>query len=331
MSYTVKQESFADIAQYANPGNTLAWNLIFTLPQWLAAWWQSFGSGAELHLTAVWLDSKIIGIAPLQLKKQTASFIGSTDVCDYLDFVVVPGMERDFFTALLDDLSKKGIERLDLVSLRPYSAVITGLLPLARERKYEVVCQQKEVSVEMDLPQTWEEYLAMLDSKQRHEVKRKLTRLDKSGVKASYYTLDESNAIYGAMDSFFKLFSESRSDKADFMTPRMDTFFRSMSGAMSQAGLLRLGVLELNRQISAMLMYFDYNGCISLYNSGYNPYYSNLSVGLLSKVFCIRDSIQKGRKKFDFLKGAENYKYYLGGRDVPIHHCQINIMSERKE
>ena len=33
----------------------------------------------------------------------------------------------------------------------------------------------------------------------------------------------------------------------------------------------------------------------------------------------------KIKKRFDFLKGAESYKYHLGGREVPIYRCQITI------
>jgi CelD/BcsL family acetyltransferase involved in cellulose biosynthesis len=94
---------------------------------------------------------------------------------------------------------------------------------------------------------------------------------------------------------------------------------------MAQIGLLRLGVLELDGQPLAEIMCFDYNGCIYLYNSGYDPQYTALSAGLLSKVLAIKDSIEKGKSRFDFLKGAETYKYHLGGREVPLYRCQITI------
>jgi CelD/BcsL family acetyltransferase involved in cellulose biosynthesis len=48
-------------------------------------------------------------------------------------------------------------------------------------------------------------------------------------------------------------------------------------------------------------------------------------VGLLCKVLCIKESIQEGKKRFDFLKGAETYKYHLGGGEVPLYSCQITI------
>ena len=127
------------------------------------------------------------------------------------------------------------------------------------------------------------------------------------------------------MASFLKLFSESREDKANFMTARMESFFRSLADTMVEAGLLRLGILELDTLPTAMVMCFDYNDCVYLYNSGYNPGYGNLSVGLLSKVLHIKDSIQRGRRKFDFLKGGEPYKYHLGGKEIPLHSCHIII------
>ena len=94
---------------------------------------------------------------------------------------------------------------------------------------------------------------------------------------------------------------------------------------MALARLLKLGVLELDTLPVAMIMCFDYNGCLYLYNSGYDPQYTSLSVGLLSKVLCIKESIQEGKKRFDFLKGDETYKHHLGGREVPLSRCRITI------
>jgi CelD/BcsL family acetyltransferase involved in cellulose biosynthesis len=68
---------------------------------------------------------------------------------------------------------------------------------------------------------------------------------------------------------------------------------------------------------------FDYNNDIYLYNSAYDPAYSSLSVSLLLKVFNIRDAVENGKKRFDFLSGDEPYKYDLGGHDVPLYRCLI--------
>ena len=94
---------------------------------------------------------------------------------------------------------------------------------------------------------------------------------------------------------------------------------------MADLQVLKFGILTLNSQIVSMIIVFNYRESVYLYNSAYNPEYDSLSVGLLCKVFCIKDSIEKGYKLFDFLKGDEIYKYHLGGKQFPIFRCQINI------
>jgi CelD/BcsL family acetyltransferase involved in cellulose biosynthesis len=325
MSYVLTVENFDSLASYrANLSHSLRWNSPFVLPLWLKVWWQEFGAEAELYLSTVRQREKVIGIVPLLVREGRASLIGSVDVCDYLDFVVVPGRERDFFSVLLDDLREKGINQLDLRPLRPDSTVLTHLVSIAQNRGYEVLCRPEDVSLELDLPSTWDEYLAILTAKQRHEVRRKLRRLAEAG-KVDYHFVEDSVAVHDAMDAFLKMFTESRTDKAVFLTAQMESFFRSLADNMAEVGLLRLGILELDTQPTAMVMCVDYNDCMYLYNSAYNPQYNSLSVGLLCKVLCIKESIQEGKKRFDFLKGAETYKYHLGGGEVPLYSCQITI------
>ncbi len=325
MSYIVTQESFDSLAYcWADSSHRLRWSSIFVLPTWLKVWWQEFGSGSELYLRAIRQREKTIGIAPLLVRERVASIIGSADVCDYLDFVIAPGMESDFFGVLLDDLKAKGINHLDLSPLRPDSTVLTNLVGIAQNQKYEVLCNLVDVSLELDLPSTWDEYLGILTGKQRHEVKRKLRRLWEAG-NVDYHIVEDSAAVHDIMDTFLKLFSKTRKEKATFMTTKMESFFRSLADNMAKAGLLKLGILELDTVPTAMIMCFDYNDCMYLYNSGYDPRYNTLSAGLLCKVLCIKESIREGKKRFDFLKGGETYKYQLGGREVPLYRCQITI------
>ena len=325
MSYTITRESFDSLASYwSSSTNQLKWDSVFVLPAWLEAWWRVFQPATELYLCAIRQESDIIGIAPLQIKETEASFIGSPDVCDYMDFVTAPGKERDFFSILLDDLKQQSITRLDLAHLRADSTAYTALLNIAGERNYETICHEVASSLEMDLPPTFDEYLENLSAKQRHEVRRKLRRLSESG-KIDYRYITVNEGIADLLNTFLKLFALSWEDKASFMTPRMESFFRAIADAMAALGLLWFGTLEVDTVTAAMTMGFDYNDTVYLYNSAYDPEYSYLSVGILSKVLGIKESLQMGRKKWDFLKGDEPYKYNLGGSAVPLHSCQIAI------
>jgi CelD/BcsL family acetyltransferase involved in cellulose biosynthesis len=139
----------------------------------------------------------------------------------------------------------------------------------------------------------------------------------------NYRVVEDSNSLLDSMDLFLRLFRQSRKDKAIFLTNQIESFFRSLAEATARSELLRFGILELNASPAAVVMYFDYNNSVFLYNNGYDPGHSFLSVGLISKVLCLKDSIERGRSKFDFLKGAEEYKYRLGGKEITLYRCDI--------
>ncbi|MFC1927205.1 GNAT family N-acetyltransferase [Chloroflexota bacterium] len=325
MSYTLTVESLDGVtSSWDSLRHCLKWSSIFVLPAWLKAWWEAFGGEGELYLRTLRDGQKVIGLAPLMVNGETASLTGSADVCDYLDFVIAPGKESNFFEVLLNDLRDKGIKKLDLKPLRPDSTVFEHLLSIARKRGYDVNISTEDVSLELDLPTAWNEYLAVLSNKQRHEVRRKLRRLWEAG-NVEHHCVGISREVEGYLDTFLNLFSLSKDEKASFMDPKMESFFRSLAKAMAEIGLLRLGVLQLDKIPAAMTMGFDYNDSHYLYNSAYDPQFSYLSVGLLCKILCLKESIEKGKKKWNFLKGGEPYKYQLGGQEIPLYSCQITI------
>ncbi|MBI2869053.1 MAG: GNAT family N-acetyltransferase [Chloroflexi bacterium] len=326
MGWTITEESFESLTRiWRNPGD-LRWEPVFILPGWIEVWWRHFQPDARRYLLSVRSGEDIIGIAPLKLRDGTAFFSGCPDVCDYMDFIVMPGKESEFFTALLGHLAGAGIKELLLEHVRPESSVMLKLMDLARDRGNTVASEVSARSLEITLPPSWDGYLEMLSPKQRHELRRKLRRLREMG-RAEYRAVKDPAGIDGLMDTFFQFFSGSRSDKAIFLTEQMKSFFRDMTRAMSRAGLLEVGVLELDSKPTAMVLYFDYKQKIYLYNSCYDIRYDYLSIGILSKFLCIKDSIEKGRQGFDFMKGGEKYKFLLGGQEVPLYSCRIGLVN----
>lgn len=321
--YQVATEEFNSLYHYWRRQECqLDWQCLFVLPPWLKIWWQVFGTNVEKYLRSVKEGNSLIGISPLMLTGKTAYILGSPDICDYADFVIQPGKEHFFFNNMIDDLVKKGIHELNLGPLRPDSLTFMHLLKISEQRKYRVINEKEDVSVEFELPSSWNEYLGRLNGKQRHEVRRKLRRLHEAGP-VSYQTFENKRALEERLDLFLHFFKESRDDKNIFMTSDREIFFRSLTKAMAAEGLLRIGILKLNSKHVAAVLCFDYRNIIYLYNSGYDPEYRHLSVGLISKLLCIKDSIKKGKKRFDFLKGAEVYKSRIGGKEIPLYRARI--------
>jgi CelD/BcsL family acetyltransferase involved in cellulose biosynthesis len=295
-------------------------NVLFSSADWSELWWQHFGSGSELYLGSVREDGRCLGIAPLRLENGKVRLIGSDDVCDFLDFIIEPGKETAFCDTLIAHLKGEGLTSIELSPLLPNSSVRSYFLKAAQTQGMSVACSQVDVTVGVDLPSDLPDYLSLLSGKQRHELLRKERRLNEEGEIA--FRISEK-AEPGEIDTFLHFFSESREDKNKFLTPEMESFFRAVINKASENNILNLGILELNKNPVAVTLGFNYRDDVYIYNSGYNPDYRWLSVGMLSKYYHIKHSIEAGKKRFDFLKGAERYKFHLGGKETSIFRCII--------
>jgi CelD/BcsL family acetyltransferase involved in cellulose biosynthesis len=301
-------------------GPTLQFGAPFVLPGWMRAWQEIFAPGASLWIRSFQQGGELIGIAALRVEERTARLIGDAEVCDHLDLVCTADRREDFCIALLDHLKGNGIERLELNPLRPDSAVMRALVPAARAGGYPVSVAEEDVLFELDLPDSWEDYLQTLSGKQRHEVRRKLRRLETRA--AVRFRLEQAAAVHAAVDDFLVLFRQNRRDKAAFMDDRMAAYFRSLAEYVPGT---RIGFLDVDGGPAAAVWCCDHGGTRYLYNSGYDANLGHLSVGILCKLLSIRDAIAAGLRTYDFLKGDEAYKRQLGGKPVPIYRCRINL------
>jgi CelD/BcsL family acetyltransferase involved in cellulose biosynthesis len=323
MGYTVQREELGGLeAEWLGLLELSPEPLPFLHPLWQRVWLEEFQEDSDLLLLSVREGGGLVGVAPLLRRNGRLSLVGHYSICDYMDFVVTPELDRAFFGALLESLREQDWDELDLRGLREASPTLSTLPALAEGLGFQVSRELEAVSPRLELPATWEEYLSRLSKKDRHELRRKLRRLAQYGdVRLQVLTSPEETAR--GLEDLLRFMVESREDKARFMTEKMGQFFRHMVAELSKVGLVRLYALELDGQAVASILCFDLGGCIYLYNSGYDPAYSFLGVGLLSKALCLRDAIEQGRRCLDFLRGNESYKYDLGGKDQPIYRCQI--------
>lgn len=324
MADAVTRETFDRLAaMQSDPRSQLRWATPFVLPLWLKAWWQSFGRG-QPEILVVRLRGHPIGAAPLMIQGKKARLIGDVNVCDYLDVITAPDQTAVFFQALGDHLRRRGVDRLDLELLRPDSIVIREMAPAAQRQGLAVEIEPKDVALELELPDSWESYQEMLSGKQRHEMRRKLRRLEAAAPYALRTVTDEAS-LAEAVEVFIRLFRANRRDKADFMRAGMIAYFRDLMQALAADGRLRLYFLELQGIPAAAAMCFHHQQTIYLYNSAYDSRYRDLSVGVLCNALSLRESIRSGMKAYDLLRGAETYKRHLGGQPVTLYRCTIEL------
>ena len=285
----------------------------FHTPAWLRVWWQHFGKGHELLLLTFREGGQLRGIAPLMRSADQISFLALSDVCDYHDFLFPCGDEESFLTALLDRLQSLEWSAVRLEGLREGSAALALLPALAEERGFTVSVAPEEVSPHIPVAASWDAYLEALTKKDRHELRRKMRRLEGAGtIKVTTAT---SATLAADVARFLELLKDSREEKATFLTPERESFFHNLAIAMDHEGYLKLFFLELDGLKVTAAFVFDYANAYYLYNSGYDKRYESLSVGLLLKALLVNDAIEHGKREYDLLRGAETYKYHLGAQD----------------
>ncbi|MGW8194639.1 MAG: GNAT family N-acetyltransferase, partial [Desulforhopalus sp.] len=165
-------------------------------------------------------------------------------------------------------------------------------------------------------------YLQGLGSKQRHEVRRKMRRVNEAGMlrQCIARTVPETAQV---MDAFIQLFRRSREDKKEFMTAARELFFRTLAFELSQSGMLNLFITTMDGELAAAIFCVELGKTTYLYNNGFIPRFRDISLGLVSKIATIRSSIEGGQAVYDFLGGTERYKYQLGGTEIPLMKCTI--------
>jgi CelD/BcsL family acetyltransferase involved in cellulose biosynthesis len=294
--------------------------LPFSTWQFQTVWWRLLGEG-RLHLLGVQdAAAEWVAMLPLYEAEPALRLVGGVDVADYLDLIAVAGHEEAAWKALLGARPVGG----RVLELRPVPAAspTVALLPgLAAAAGLGCRIEPDERCPVIELPASWDGYLATLSGKDRHELRRKLRRADEAGARVE--VARTPGGIAAVMDSFLALHRRSKVGKARFMDARMEGFFREVGAALAGAGWAALWVLWIAEQPAAALFCLEYGGTVGLYNSGFDPEARALSPGVVLIARTIEDAIRRGFRRYDFLRGDEPYKYGFGA--VPTDVLRVTV------
>ena len=298
---------------------------VFYTWEWQKTWWDAYRPG-KLLVLACHQGGQLNGIAPLFLTesdgKRTAQIIGCVDVTDYLDFIVDQAHARAVYTALADCLAARraDFDALDFCNI-PYDSPSRQVLPgLLEERGFSTEVEQQEVCPIIELPADWRGYLGMLDKKQRHELRRKIRRVQGSEKAIDWYIVNGLHDLEEEITHFVRLMAASDPEKEAFLRDERNLrFFRNIVPLLQDCGWLQLNFLTVDDERAAAYINFVYGDRVMVYNSGHDHQdYADLSPGIVLLAYNIRHAIEQGYQTYDFLRGDEAYKYRMGGRDNPV-------------
>jgi CelD/BcsL family acetyltransferase involved in cellulose biosynthesis len=299
---------------------------IFSSPEWLSSWWRAYGNGKQLH-TLAFRDGRgaLVGLVPLYLQPLRVGILpslqelrlvgdGSTD-SDNLDFVVAPGHEQNVAQSLFRHLaSDRRWDIFQLNCMASDSLAAHFFLQEIRAAHWKFAVSTISWSA-VELPDTWEAYLKQLSPKERGKVGNRLRRLQ-SRFPTKFYKCSSAIELPACLDHLFRLHQkrwESRGEPGSFASQERRRFYADMAQQFLSRGWLELWLFELNEAAVAAQYAFRYGRTVYSLQEGFDPDYSSDSVGYVLRSYALREFIESGIRRYEFLAGENESKLRWGG------------------
>jgi CelD/BcsL family acetyltransferase involved in cellulose biosynthesis len=262
-----------------------------------------------------------------------AIFFGASYHADYATVLADPADMPAVASAVADALAGEAWDAIDLRRLRCGDPAADALAAAFGGREmasgWTVNLEREDVCPVAVVPEgaDYEGFLATLDKKERHEIRRKVRRAEAAGL----VELREAADPLADLPAFIDL--HQRRWGADGLFPdtpggdQSRRFLRRLLELLGPEGPLRLSFLEVGgRRIAAGLHFQTADGFL-YYNAGVDPDARDLSPGVVMIARYLERLIGSGRRRMDFLRGNEPYKYEWGATDEPIQRLLVRRTS----
>lgn len=300
---------------------------VFATWEWMSTWWRCLGEACALR---VWTireapGQPLLALVPLVLRRrrcvgipcrQLALLGGGEAAADHLDLIVRDGALARVAPVMLECLNATRREA-DVVNMEGVADQAPTLAPwlsaFSRNgRRERVRCPY------IELPETWEAYLAGLDGKTRSSLGRHARLLDRDHAGRTAYRLAEtSDAVEAGMDHLVRLHQASQARHGRpgaFRDARLHGFHRAIARRFLARGWLRLMLMSVGNEVIAANYGFAYRGICYEYSKGHAPAWQHYGPGMQLNARTIREAIARRDRGYDLLRGDEPYKLKLSTR-----------------
>lgn len=300
----------------------------FQSVEWLQAWWAAFGSGYRARVLLVHDEAaRLHGVVPLMQRRRLFGWrvlewmaAGRSDRCPLL---LRPGHEQAALQAVVDHLARAGWP-CDLLSLR---TVTQEQLPLWRALQgVQVACDAEDVSPVLALRGSWEDYLRVTASKSHRQ---KLHRLFHEQDRMPELQVTCETQLSEPLLAELKQVEAAswRAERGNLkLQGQGEAFYRRFLTAFAERGWLELWTCRARGTLYAYLVSFRYRDRVLSYNNAYRTDFrvaAGASPGSLVFARALQSAFAHGVRSFDFLRGAEEYKYRWGSQDQPLYHVVV--------
>ena len=269
------------------------------------SWYDLFGELDSLYV----INHSDSVLMPLILNDKYAEFTGGQDLFDYHDFIFKKDLDPEKVKEILDYcFSDLNINNLKIKSV-PEESFTHKLIALScNELGLKMTSNYEDVSPYLVLDTSFENYLMKLNKKNRHEIRRKIKKLESAGNVS--FKKCKNNEVEEWIEIFFNLMLHNP-EKKIFLTEKRKAFMKNIIFNSVENEFGELNFLLFNEVPVATTFFFKQKSKLSIYNSGYDPHYSAYSVGLMNHIYNIKNYLGK-IQVIDFLRGSEDYKFRIG-------------------
>jgi CelD/BcsL family acetyltransferase involved in cellulose biosynthesis len=278
-------------------------------------------------------DDRLVGLAPLVLARR-GPFRVLTELgrppSNYWDVLAEPAGREEAGRLVMEELAARSSEwhALLLGGVRTGSASERAL----ESSRLRLRRRKPSPYPGIELPATFEEYLAGLPRKRRKDLRRHLRRLEDGTLQLR--DVRDPADVRAAMDRWQEIrvrwwqHRDKRMDPEHASTRFLD-FMRELMALMVPAGLGQVWeirhdhdgeVVGVEVNLADRRAYYSWMGA-------YDPAVSHLGLGKLAIGESIRQSIAAGREYYDLMVGDEDYKYWYGASD---RHCRWTMAGSRR-
>jgi CelD/BcsL family acetyltransferase involved in cellulose biosynthesis len=323
--------TWPQIAAIGAEWNALAGDMPFRTWDWLATWWKHYGGQRngerELFVLAVYADvdertsdgaRRLVGIAPWYVDRTAIQgnvlrWLGTGEVCtDHLSLICKPEDAELVATAVAVALNSEydDWDRIDLTGVDADDAAIEKLMEALASRNCDISKQPSDSCWVLDLPASWDEYLAGISKSHRKQL-RQLERRVLESNRVVWHRVESVEDLSVAWDVLVDLHQRRRQSLAEpgcFASHMFHAFHREVVELLLERGQLRISWMELDGTPAAAEYHLAGGDVTYAYQGGVDPERLDEEPGRLSTILCLRRAIEEGHRQLDFLRGDEPYK-----------------------
>lgn len=281
----------------------------FQSPAWLIPWRRAFSPG-PLHVVALWRGERLAALAPLYIETATDRLLPiGISLSDNLDILAE---DADSAQALVEFLLNEApCARVEIENL----AAEANARRCAAPHDWTSREEANDVCPYLQMGETWD---SDVPARKRRQWRRAVREAQAHGDMRLERVVDNPEAFLDHLERLHRARWETRAQSGVLADETVQDFQRVAAPELMRAGLSRFYLLRFAGRVTGAYYGMAAKGRAYAYIGGFDPAFAHESPGTILIAHAMRQAHEEGVRRFEFLRGAEDYKYAWGAQDAPV-------------